>query len=113
MDSLTARLNGARLLARLQHRHIVAVYDVQVIGDDVVIAMECLDGVTLAEVIREGRLSIAERIQVLIEILDALDYVHRQRVIYGDVSPANVQVLSGGTSKLIDFDLAHEASGLP
>jgi serine/threonine-protein kinase len=99
----------ARIAARLSHPGIVVVHDV---GRDpqtgtLYIAMERLQGRTLADVIRDGtRLDWRESLFLVLRLAEALQHAHAQNVIHRDLKPANVVVLPTGEPKILDFGLA-------
>jgi predicted ATPase len=101
----------AKAVARLQHPHICAVYDVGV-GDVPYLVLELLDGRTLAQHLSEGRPSLQAVMAWIDQIGKALEYAHQQGVIHRDLKPANVMITPTG-AKLLDFGLArfeHESA---
>jgi tRNA A-37 threonylcarbamoyl transferase component Bud32 len=98
----------ALLGASLNHRNLVAVYDVQG-GEDseLVIVMEYVAGETLREVIgREGSLPPAEALRILSGLAAGLDALHDRGIVHRDVKPANVLLGREGTVKLADLGIA-------
>jgi eukaryotic-like serine/threonine-protein kinase len=91
----------ARTIARLDHPHICALFDV---GEDYLV-MELLEGESLAERIDRGPLPVAEAMKYGAQIADALDRAHRAGVIHRDLKPGNVMITRAG-AKLVDFGLA-------
>ncbi len=96
----------ARVLARLQHPHIVPVHDFGQIDDIPYIAMAFIDHGDLADVLRERRLKLYEIGQMMEQIGDALDYAHGQGVVHRDVKPANILIDHRGNCLLTDFGIA-------
>jgi serine/threonine protein kinase len=97
----------AQACGGLQHSNIVTVYEAGTIGDVVFIVMEYLKGENLAQVLDRGELSFEAKLQVLMQILDALHYAHIEGVIHRDVKPSNVHLMPDhATVKLLDFGLA-------
>src|SRR6185437_11708865 len=78
-----------RMMAKLPHRNIVAVYDIVSNEDMSYISMEYLDGGTLADRMKTG-LSLAEAVSVVVQIGSALDYAHAHSVVHRDLKPANI-----------------------
>jgi serine/threonine-protein kinase len=99
----------AKACGRLRHPGIVTVYDIGEIDGTVFIAMEHLEGENLGAAIANGRLSFEQKVRILIEILDALEYAHRQDVVHRDIKPSNIHLLRDGHIKLLDFGLARVA----
>jgi serine/threonine protein kinase len=95
----------ARIAGRLNHPHIVTVYDVGEVGDVAYIVMELVEGQTLADLL-PARLAWPEAVKMLLPVCQALDYAHRQGVIHRDVKPANVLLAADGRIKLTDFGIA-------
>jgi hypothetical protein len=98
----------ARLLARLVHPNIVQVYDLIEQDRRLWIAMELVDGGTLADAIeRAGRMPWREALPRAQQIAAALAFAHGQGVIHRDVKPVNILLgRDGRTAKLTDFGLA-------
>jgi serine/threonine protein kinase len=99
-------LREAQAYGRLKHPNIVTVYEAREAADGLYIAMEYLEGQSLTTVLNRDDLSLVARIDVLIQILDALKYAHAQGIVHRDIKPSNIQVLADGTVKLLDFGLA-------
>jgi serine/threonine protein kinase len=99
-------LREAQAYGRLKHPNIVTVYEAREAADGLYIAMEYLEGQSLTTVLNRDELSLAARIDVLIQILDALKYAHAQGIVHRDIKPSNIHVLADGTVKLLDFGLA-------
>ena len=96
----------ARLLASLNHPHIGTIYGFHESDGVSALALELVDGETLATRLREGRLPEAEALRYAVQISDALAYAHQRGVVHRDVKPSNIVVTSQG-AKLLDFGLAH------
>lgn len=99
-------LREAKAAARLNHPHIVPVYDAGRDGELNYIASAFIDGQPLAALI-EPLAGDFRRIATLIrQLAEALDYAHSQGVIHRDVKPDNVMIDSAGQPHLMDFGLA-------
>ena len=103
----------AQSAAGLNHPNIVAVYDTGEERDGAsevsvpYIVMELVEGVTLREVLRDGRKIVPERaLEFTAGVLDALAYAHRAGIVHRDIKPANVMLTPGGTVKVMDFGIA-------
>ncbi len=102
----------AQVVAGLAHPNIVPVYDVG--GEDGApyIIMEYIRGRTLKETLEAGGPLSAERaVAIMLPILDALGYAHRQGLIHRDVKPHNILLTTDGTPRLADFGIAHLVDG--
>jgi serine/threonine-protein kinase len=97
----------AMLQARLQHPHIVTIYDFGA-EDDFYIASEFVEGVTLEQRLKEqGRMTMDELRPIIQRVTQALSYAHEQGVVHRDLKPANIMIATGGEAKLTDFGLAY------
>jgi serine/threonine protein kinase len=97
----------ARLAARLNHPHVVAVFDLVVEGDDHWLVMEYVEGRTLAELVRQdGALTPDQAAPLLRQAADALAAAHDSGIVHRDVKPSNILVTAEGQVKLSDFGIA-------
>ena len=97
----------AKLLASLSHANIAVVYGLEDVGGVRFIAMECVDGETLADRLRlAGALEPPTAIEVRLRIAEALEAAHDRGVIHRDLKPANVMLTDHGGVKVLDFGLA-------
>ncbi|MBO6019539.1 MAG: Stk1 family PASTA domain-containing Ser/Thr kinase [Aeriscardovia sp.] len=106
----------ARSVAQLNNPNIVSIYDTgeeEAEGPDgekekiPYIIMEYVKGQTLREIIREnGALSPTDAGQIIIGILNALEYSHKMGIIHRDIKPSNVMVSEQGVVKVMDFGIA-------
>ncbi len=94
----------AQILARLVHHNIVRLYDFNADAGTYYFIMEEVDGTSFAR--RVKKIPLSERMRVIAETAEALDYAHRQGVIHRDVKPANVLLTAGDQAKLSDFGLS-------
>jgi predicted Ser/Thr protein kinase len=103
-------LEEARAASALNHPHIVTVYDVGLVpldGQDVAfIAMECVDGRSLRQVLAERRLGLGEALDYGIQIAEAMAVAHAAGVVHRDLKPANLMLGRDGRVKVLDFGLA-------
>ncbi|PYS40069.1 MAG: serine/threonine protein kinase, partial [Acidobacteria bacterium] len=95
----------AQTLASLSHPHICPVFDVGRQDEIDYLVMEYIEGETLAEKLKNGRLPLDLALRLAIEIADALDKAHRQGIAHRDVKPSNIMLTKSG-AKLLDFGLA-------
>src|SRR5687768_571750 len=97
----------ARLAARLNHPHVVAVFDLITEDDERWLVMEYVDGLTLSELVREdGALTPDEAAPLLRQAADALAAAHEAGIVHRDVKPSNILVTVDGQVKLSDFGIA-------
>jgi serine/threonine protein kinase len=108
----------AQLLARLEHRNVIRVFDVQVQGPVPWFVMELVQGGTLADRLAAGPLPPHLVANVVDQLCAGLAEAHALGVVHRDVKPGNVLVGPGGVCKLVDFgiarieDLAHTKQGV-
>jgi serine/threonine-protein kinase len=96
----------ARVLANLQHPHILAVYDFGVAEDYAFVVMPYLETGTLANRLTGEPLPLAEATRVVAQVADALDYAASRGVVHRDVKPSNVLLDGRGNCLLSDFGIA-------
>lgn len=96
----------ARAAARLTNPKVVRIFDTGEHEGTAFIVMERLPGRTLADEMAAGPLSEARVRAVLLDMLEALAFAHRNGVLHRDVKPANVLITEDGTAKLADFGIA-------
>jgi non-specific serine/threonine protein kinase/serine/threonine-protein kinase len=100
-------LQERQILAQLQHPSIARLLDGGV-GENGVpfFVMEWVDGQPVTAYSREKGLSIEQRLGVFLQILDAVQYAHRNLVVHRDLKPSNILVDREGRVKLLDFGIA-------
>jgi len=96
----------AQVLASLNHPHIASIYGLEESGDVRALAMELVDGPTLADRIAQGLLPLDEALDIARQIAEGVEYAHEKGVIHRDLKPANIKLTADGTVKLLDFGLA-------
>jgi tetratricopeptide (TPR) repeat protein len=106
LDALLRFRLEAEMAARIRHPHVVQVYEVGWHGEQPYLALEYLEGGTLAERLQGGPLAPREAATLLAELADAVQAAHGLGIIHRDLKPANVLFDAGGAAKVADFGLA-------
>lgn len=102
-ESLERFLREARAAAKLQHPHVVAVYDADQFNGQYYIVLELVRGGSLQEVLKTGPLPWDEASRVLVDACRGLEVAHRAGLVHRDIKPANLMRSEDGTVKLSDF----------
>ena len=113
---LSASIGGERfereikLAARLQHPHILGLYDSGETDNLLYYVMPFVKGESLRDRLdREGQLPIDDAVQIALEVADALGHAHTQGIVHRDIKPENI-LLSGGHALVADFGIARAAT---
>jgi serine/threonine-protein kinase len=95
-----------RLQASMNHPNIASLHNALRVDNQLLMIMEFVEGQTLAEVVRGGPLRPLPAIEVMAQVLSALDYAHSRGVVHRDVKPSNIIITGQGIVKLMDFGIA-------
>jgi eukaryotic-like serine/threonine-protein kinase len=101
----------AKLLASLNHPNIAAIYGLETSEQTNFLVLELVEGETLADRIKAGRIPVEESLKLALQIAEALEAAHEKGVIHRDLKPANIKVTPDGKVKVLDFGLAKVFSG--
>src|SRR6267143_1791814 len=113
LDDVSSREMDARLqrefeaAARLIHPGIARVFEIRRDGKTALIATELVDGPTVTSFVNSVAGSdVSQVVAAVVQILEALDFAHRQSVIHRDLKPSNILVSQGTRTKITDFGMA-------
>jgi serine/threonine-protein kinase len=95
------------ILAALAHPHIARLYDAGITAEgQPYLAMEYVEGVPLTQYCGEHRASLATRLALFAQVLDAVGYAHSNLILHRDLKPSNILVTPAGNACLLDFGIA-------
>jgi len=101
-------LREAQSAGSLQHPNVVTVYDFGEVDGHPFIAMELVEGADLDELLQQNApLTLVEKIDILIDVLNGLSYAHKRGIVHRDVKPANIRIDQEGRARIMDFGIAH------
>ncbi len=96
-----------QILAKLVHPNIANLYDGGITDDGLpYFTMEYVEGEPINEFCDNKQLSISRRIELFLQVLDAVQYAHKNFIVHRDLKPANIIVTNDGQLKLLDFGIA-------
>ncbi|MFN0078547.1 MAG: serine/threonine-protein kinase [Prosthecobacter sp.] len=102
----------ARAMAKLNHTHIVAVYDFGITtSGHLYLVMEWVEGHTLHEIIHKGCVPVRKAANLAMQLCEALAYAHNHKILHRDIKPGNIMVNEDDQVKVADFGLARPITG--
>jgi serine/threonine protein kinase len=103
-------LHEARTAAHLRHQNIVSVHEVGSEKEQVFIASEYIEGLTLRDLLSAGTPALSESVALIVAVAKALHYAHEQGIVHRDVKPGNIIINAEGQPFVTDFGLAKRIS---
>ena len=105
----------ARMLAALNHPNIATIHGLEESEGTRFLVLELVEGQTLAERLKRGRLPLEETLDLCRQIAEGLEAAHEKGIVHRDLKPANIKITPEGKVKILDFGLAREfrEEGLP
>ena len=96
----------AKLLASLNHPNIASIYGLEQAGGKPFLVLELVEGQTLTERLKKGRIPLDETLDICRQIAEGLEAAHEKGIIHRDLKPSNVKFTPEGKVKILDFGLA-------
>ncbi len=109
-DARQRFLREAQVAVQLSHSNIVRVFDVDEDKGMPFIVMELIEGPSLSDELRQGRMPLEKVLKITVELAEALEYAHSQGILHRDIKPANVLIRPNGSAVLVDLGLARLAN---
>ncbi len=98
----------AKVVSKLSHEAIVHMYDTWIRGSSYYIAMEYIQGKTLAEILAKASVLPVHIAAVIVyQICRGLEHAHGRGVVHRDLKPSNIIISNTGQVKILDFGIAH------
>ena len=110
-DLLKRFQREAQSAGTLQHPNIVIIYELGTHENgNPYMAMEFIDGESLETLVQSRRrMSLVDKIGIMIQMLNGLQYAHAHGIVHRDIKPGNIMLLKDGTVKIVDFGIARIA----
>lgn len=100
-------LKEARSISRLQHPNILTLFESNETDGQTYLVFEYIDGASLNKFLSfKGKLQIDLALEIMIPVLDAVDYAHERGIIHRDLTPSNIIITGSNKPKLMDFGIA-------
>ena len=99
----------ARLAASVNHPNVCQLYEIGEADGQLFIAMELLEGESLAVRLQRGPVALDDAVEIALEVLAAAEVLHRRGIVHRDLKPSNIFLTPHG-SKLLDFGIARGVS---
>ena len=97
------------LLQKLNNDSIVKVYDQFPLGDNFYIVMELVDGMNIEQYVQtNGAIPYEQSIQIMIKILEAMQFVHERQFVHRDMKPSNIMIRNDKRICILDFGIAKD-----
>lgn len=97
-----------RTLAKAQHKNLVMIYACGREGDVTYLAMEFVEGESIAQHLEKKTFPLREAIPLFIEMLDGMQYLHQSGIVHRDLKPQNIIIANHGNVKIVDFGIAKD-----
>ncbi len=106
-DMKTRFIHEAKAASSLQHHNIYTIHEIDETDEgQLFIVMDCYEGKTIEEKIKQSPIEIDEAIDITIQIAQGLDKAHKKKIFHRDIKSANIIVTTDGVVKIVDFGIA-------
>src|SRR5262245_19724757 len=105
-DRLQRFEREAKVLASLNHPNIAGIYGLEESQGRGYLALEYVEGESVAERLARGPLPVADTLEICLQIAAGMEAAHERGIIHRDLKPANVVITAGDVVKIVDFGLA-------
>ena len=103
-----------RILATLEHPNIARLLDAGATDDGLpYFVMEYVEGRPIDRFCEEHKLSVSERLRLILQVCDAVQFAHQKLIVHRDLKPDNILVTEQGVPKLLDFGIAKMLTEVP
>ena len=102
-------LREARTVAQMNHPNIATIYSIEQEGDTLFIAMELVEGESLATLMARGPVPPRDAVRLISQVCEALAEAHEKGIVHRDVKPDNI-IVSKRTVKVLDFGIAKQTN---
>jgi len=99
-------LQEARIVSKLQHPHVVSIFEADEHEGTPYLVFEYVEGVSLQQLIEKKALDVSRAVPLMRQILDGVGYAHQKGIIHRDLKPANILVSPKGVARVMDFGLS-------
>ncbi|HJV90912.1 MAG TPA: protein kinase [Holophagaceae bacterium] len=106
-------LREAQAAARLDHPNVCSIYEVGQSERGTYIAMQFIEGETLADRMKRGPMPLEALLDLGIQVADALAEAHGRGILHRDIKPHNIMITAKGQAKVLDFGLAKRIEAIP
>lgn len=105
-NALQRFLGEARAIGRLNHSHVVSIYDIDQFEGRYYLVMELVSGGSVSDFLRKERISWTEACRIVAQAARGLFAAHASGLIHRDIKPENLMLAKDGTVKVVDFGLS-------